>query len=363
MNPSLSHILPENKRILIVKPSSLGDVVHTLPVVHAIKRCYPTCFIGWIVQKSFAPILENDPAVDEIIPIQIPSTSDPLAPKGVFLKAMRSTLAAMAELRARFRTRPYHIVLDLHASFRSGLLALTNPNGTRIGFADAKELNPLFQHHRLHGDLDKPHAVDKNLVFAEFLGCPAAEEDFRIVGGARQRESVAAFLRSNGVRPGDRIVYANPAARWTTKFWTVHGWAGLAELFSAMDRTHVVLAGSPQDVPYMKEIAGLTSAPLIVAAGHLDLGEAVALLEQSDVYVGVDSGPMHMAAFAGLPVVALFGPTDPAKVGPYGKGHLVLMRTDLDCLFCRKRSCSDRKCLEGIPAQHVFDETRRLMGW
>lgn len=358
-----SHMHLENKRILIVKPSSLGDVVHTLPVVHAIKRRFPSCHIGWIVQKAFTSILEHDPAVDEIIPIQIPSTSDPAAPRGIFVKAFKSTAGTLKELRSRFQQRPYDVVLDLHASFRSGLLALTNPNGTRIGFADAKELNTLFQHHRLVADPDRPHAVDNNLAFAEFLGCPAVDEDFRIVSGHRQRERVEVFLRSNGVNPGDRVIYANPAARWSTKYWTVDGWSGLVELFSTLDRAHIVFAGSPQDAAYINEIVKCTHGRAVVAAGALDLGEAVALLERSDVYVGVDSGPMHIAAFVGMPVVALFGPTDPQKVGPYGRGHLVLTHTDLDCLACRKRSCDDRLCLEEISARRVFEETKRLMGW
>jgi len=89
----------------------------------------------------------------------------------------------------------------------------------------------------------------------------------------------------------------------------------------------------------------------------------VALLARADVYVGVDSGPMHIAAFTGTPVVALFGPTDPAKVGPYGPGHRVVLREDLDCLACRRRSCEDRKCLEGITAERVFEETVRLLDW
>ena len=101
----------------------------------------------------------------------------------------------------------------------------------------------------------------------------------------------------------------------------------------------------------------------IIAAGRLDLAEAVALIEAADVYVGVDSGPMHIAAFAGTRVVALFGPTDPAKVGPYGEGHIVIRRTELDCLACRKRSCADRKCLEGISGPRIFEATVALMGW
>ena len=351
-----------DKRILIVKPSSLGDVVHTLPVVHAIKRSHPSCHIGWIVQRGFAPILEADPSVDEIIPIFIPSTSDPLAPRGAFFRAASATVRTVGQLRDRFRKHPYDIILDLHASFRSGLLGITNPNGFRIGFSDAKELNTLFQRHRLTPAPGKPHAVDKNLAFAAYLGCTPVPEDFRVVTSAQSRERVAAFLRDSGIRAGDRVVYANPAARWSTKMWTHHAWAELADLLIQRTGAAVVFSGSPQDVPHILRITDLSRETPVVAAGRLSLPEAVALIEASDVYVGVDSGPMHIAAFAGTPVIALFGPTDPAKVGPYGTGHRVIRRENLDCLGCRKRSCEERRCLEGISAQEVFHATMDVLG-
>lgn len=354
---------PADKRILIIKPSSLGDVVHTLPVVHAIKRCHPSCHIGWIVQKGFSAILEADPAVDEIIPIFIPSTSDPLAPRDAFLRAASATVRTVTELRRRFRSDPYHIVLDLHASFRSGLLGSTNPKGLRIGFSDAKELNTLFQHHRLTADPGKPHAVDKNLVFAEFLGCTPQPRDFRLVTGASARDRVADFLRGAGIGESDRVVYANPAARWHTKMWTVQAWAELADLLIRRAGATVVFSGSPEDVPHIRSITQLTRETPLVAAGRLNLSEAIALMEAANVYVGVDSGPMHIAAFTDTPVVALFGPTDPAKVGPYGAGHRVIRREGLDCLACRKRSCEDRQCLERISPEEVFNETRDLLGW
>ena len=98
-----------DKRILIVKPSSLGDVVHTLPLVHALKRNHPSCFIGWIVQKSFQGILQSDPSIDEIIPIYIPSTSDPHAARGAVVRATSATLATLRRLRSRFKVRPYDL--------------------------------------------------------------------------------------------------------------------------------------------------------------------------------------------------------------------------------------------------------------
>lgn len=176
----------EKKRVLVVKPSSLGDVVHTLPVVHAIKRCYPTCHIGWIVQRTFTSILESDPALDEIIPIFIPSTSDPFAPRGAFLAAVRATISTFRSLRNRFQATPYDIVLDLHASFRSGLLGITNPRALRIGFADAKELNTYFHHRLVMPDPAQPHAENQiqNHLFLE--GTPAPETEPCDLGYSRQ---------------------------------------------------------------------------------------------------------------------------------------------------------------------------------
>jgi ADP-heptose:LPS heptosyltransferase len=171
------------------------------------------------------------------------------------------------------------------------------------------------------------------------------------------------LLEESGVKPGDRIVYANPAARWATKYWTIQGWADLADLLLENRTARVVFSGSPSDVDYITEITKRMKHHPISAAGKVNLSEAVALLEVSDAYIGVDSGPMHISAFTGTPVIALFGPTDPAKVGPYGDGHLIIMSDGVDCLACRKRSCSDRQCLEGITGQMVYSELKRHLGW
>ncbi len=352
-----------SQRILIVKPSSLGDVVHTLPLAHAIKRTYPSCHIGWIVQEAFRAILENDPAIDAILPISIPSTSDPHAHRGAWARAGKATFSTVRRLRSQFTREPYDLVLDLHASFRSGLLALANPGGMRIGFADAKEFNTLFQHERITPTQDMVHAVDKNLWFAQRLGCGVLPEDFRVFTAAPAREKVRGFLNDAGIHEPKRLIYANPSARWATKFWAVDAWSRLADMFIEQAGAVVVFAGSPADVPYISMIRGQMKNQPLIAAGKLSLSEAVALIEASDVYVGVDSGPMHIAAFTGTRIVALFGPTDPAKVGPYGSGHKVIRRTDLDCLACRKRSCTNRQCLEGITAETVFQETVKLMKW
>jgi len=116
-------------------------------------------------------------------------------------------------------------------------------------------------------------------------------------------------------------------------------------------------------VPQIRSIMGAMRKKAVCAAGRLSLSEAVALMEMSDVYVGVDSGPMHIAAFVRKPVVAIFGPTDPAKVGPYGQSHRIIRRTELDCLACRKRYCNECLCMQRIASRDVFSATVELLGW
>jgi heptosyltransferase-1 len=269
----------------------------------------------------------------------------------------------LRSLRRRFQDRPYDIVLDLHASFRSGLLGLANLNGLRIGFADAKELNTLFQHRKIDPGGEAVHAVDKNMAFAQYLSCVPDTADFKIISSNSAGQRVNAFLAEAGIARGSRVVYANPAARWATKYWNIEAWAELADQLIERTGASVIFAGSPDDLLYIQQITARMRQIALVAAGKLNLAEAVALMELCSVYVGVDSGPMHIAAFSGIPVVALFGPTDPLKVGPYGQGHKVIQNSGVHCLACRKRKCADRKCLEEITAADVFDATIRLVGW
>lgn len=342
-----------NKRVLIIKPSSLGDVVHTLPLAHAIKRNYPRCHLAWVVQNRFAPILENDPAIDEIIPIEIPSTSEPSAGRGIYLRAASATLAAMRDLRRKFRETAFDLVLDLHASFRSGLFAVAVAHARRIGFSDAKELNTFFQNEHVVCPPDVIHAVDKNLQFARWLDVEPIQEDFRLVVGEYQRERAVGFLRASGIASGGRLVYINPCARWATKLWNVDAWAKLCGILRQQADINIVLGGGPADREYLEAIRIASGTDCVVAAGLLSLGESAALLGLSKLYVGVDSGPMHIAAFVGVQVVALFGPTDPAKVGPYGEGHRIVRREELACLGCRKRACDNRRCMDELDPAYL----------
>ncbi|WP_051305203.1 glycosyltransferase family 9 protein [Desulfogranum mediterraneum] len=350
-----------NKRLLLIKQSSLGDVIHALPVAHALKRHHPDCVIGWVVDQGFAGLVERDQAVDRVYPVSIPATSDPDAEPGVYFRALKASCSTLAALRREFRAAPYDLILDLHASFRSGLFSRMNPGGLRIGFADARELNTWFQQQHLENPEARVHALEKNLLFAEFLECPAGPEDYHLCLRDEDRQQAAEFLRSHqGDKSGPALVYANPAARWQTKFWAVESWALLADQLIASG-LQVVFGGSPKDQGYIREIVSRMVQTPMVAAGRLTLPGSAALLERAGVYVGLDSGPMHIAAMVQTPVVALFGPTHPERVRPYGVEHRIVQAPGLDCLCCRQRSCSHRSCMKGISVAQVQGAVRTLL--
>lgn len=349
------------KRILIIKPSSLGDIIHTLPVVHALKRCHPTCRIGWIAEQGYAPLLARDPAVERVHAIHIPSTSNPDSGKAAYVQALSATLRTLRQLRAVFRQESYDLILDFHASFRSALLALTNPGGLRLGFADARELNPVFQHQRVPNPGGITHAVEKNLLFCRWLGCAPRPEDFHLRVGTEDCSAVERFLVKQGIDAGTPLVYVNPTARWQSKFWLASRWAELADRL-LLAGVLPVFGGGPGDVGTIMEITGQMRGRAIIAAGQLNLTESVALMHRAAVYAGLDTGPMHMAAMADVPVVALFGPTHPERVGPYGRGHIVLQAAGLDCLCCRRRSCAHQRCMHGITVDMVQTAVMTLVG-
>lgn len=351
-----------NSRILILKPSSLGDIIHTLPLVHCIKRTWPQAYVGWVVQEGFARILENDPAVDAVYQINIPSTSDPAAGRTAFFKAAKQTRKTLADLRKIWQKEPYDLILDLHASFRSGLLGKANPGGRRIGFAGARELNSYFQDELVPVNSESIHALEKNLLFCDQLGCAVEKRDFYLQSGDAAERRINALLAGYGIAAEDRVIYIQPTARWKTKFWFPERWGQLADRLLEIEKVKVLFGGGKGDREYISTIeAKMTKAP-IITAGRLNLAESAALLKRCAVYVGLDSGPMHMAAMAGVPVVVLFGPTHPERVGPYGVDHVIIKGGNLDCLGCRKRSCRTMECMERIPVEMVYDATVRLLG-
>ncbi|MGD9947744.1 MAG: glycosyltransferase family 9 protein [Desulfobulbus sp.] len=341
------------QRILIVKQSSLGDIIHTLPVVHALKRCFPKSYIGWVVEKGYADLLCCDDTIDTVHAIHIPSTSSPDSTLWSYWKALTATVKILHDLRSTFGANPYNLVLDLHASFRSGMLSIINPGGTRYGFRNAREFNTFFQHHLIDIPPEITHAVEKNLLFASTFHCSVLPSDFRLCSSPTDEQAAIRFLEEAHIDSTGRFVYVNTTARWQSKFWLAERWGELCDRLISVG-IWPILGGSSSDLSYIQQVVQHMKNSPIIAAGKLSLTESVALLKRSTAYVGLDTGPMHIAAMAGIPVVALFGPTHPERVGPYGVRQKILRADDVSCLCCRKRICSRMDCMRGISVEQVY---------
>jgi lipopolysaccharide heptosyltransferase I len=334
-----------HKRILLIKPSSLGDIVHTLPVVSAIKTQWPGSHITWLVKHQWAELIERVEGIDRVWSV------DP---------TVRSWITQGLALRAE----RFDLAIDLQGLFRSGILARLSGAPMRIGFANGREGSPWFYTHRvpvLNSDI---HAVDRYLLVAATLGIPLPGKPrfaFRILD--EDLVVVRELFQHHGCSIDKPWVAMNVGARWLTKRWPLMSFAAVADQLYELHRDPVVIIGSADDRLYANKLQSLMKRPCIDLSGEVPLKCLPALLSQATVMITNDSGPMHIAAACGVPVVAMFGPTSATRTGPYGTGHHVLTG-QVSCSPCFSRVCRhdpEMECLVRITPAHVMDVVRPLL--
>jgi len=314
--------LPDPRRILILKPSSLGDIIHALSTVNLIRRRYSNAHIAWLVNTAFTSLLKNCPVINEVIPFP------------------RHNLRQVPALLKRLRQARYDLVVDLQGLLRSGLLAAATGASRRLGLSDAREGAGWF--HNEIVPVMPQHAVDRYLLAARQLGCAAGPIEFPL--GLAPEVSPAGWIAINA------------SARWKTKLW---GDEKFAELIRQLPQDRVVLTGSTDEADRIKKIAQGCRC----IAGQTDLLELAELYRRCAVVVTNDSGPMHLAAAVGTPVVAIFGPTAPALTGPYGNRHIVL-RAGVVCSPCFKNSCANpvtMECMQRISVTEVLSAVQKFI--
>ncbi|HZS12447.1 MAG TPA: lipopolysaccharide heptosyltransferase II [Nitrospirales bacterium] len=331
-------------RILIIKPSSLGDIVHAMPAVAALRRALPAAEITWLVKRQWAPIVERAEGVDRIWPVD-----------GGWLRWLRSGSA--------LRGARFDVAVDLQGLFRSGLMAWLSGAPRRIGFAAGREGSPWFYRERVTVPTTEMHAVDRYLLVAAALGADVSKPVWHLRETDDDRERVAATLREAGLAAGRWIAVA-PSGRWPTKRWPLQRFAEVADALHHAGVARVALIGAPDDLPLLKEMEACMRTTPAILAGAVDVGRLPALLRSAAVLLTNDSGPMHVAAAVGTPVVAVFGPTSAVRTGPYGDGHVVLS-ADVSCRPCFSRTCGNRvdplACLTGISVDAVLEQVRRQL--
>ncbi|MBI4871620.1 MAG: glycosyltransferase family 9 protein [Candidatus Riflebacteria bacterium] len=274
------------------------------------------------------------------------------------VKAPSTIPAVVRELRSR----RYELALDLQRLFKSGALAWLSGAPVRLGFDvnRARELSWLFTNRKLDPHDPQRHVVDQYLELARYLGIEHPAVEWRLQPPAAAREQAGELLAGGGRWAVLHLGAGKPANRWPAP-----GWAKLAQGLVQSLGFSVCLVGGADDRMAARAVTGLVPggfAPLDLV-GQTSLPLLMAVLERAAVVVSADSGPMHLAVALGRPVVALFGPANPLRTGPYGQLDQVVGRPDLWCAPCfRRRPCDHYECMPGIDAARVLARVRDVVG-
>lgn len=341
-------------RILILRTSALGDVVHALPVLAALRRHLPEARIGWVVEEAMAPIVAGHPDLDDLLVAQFRAWRHrPFARRTG--REIRSFVSALRRFRA-------DAVLDLMGNHKGGLTALASGARRRLGLARRFRREPLSalwinEAVTLPGPV---HAVERSLAVAKALGIPAAGEvDF--AGGKLfplEAPAVTASLAAAGVGDAPYLLL-HPGAGWANKGYPPARWAEVARRLRQESGLHTLVTVAPGE----EELAAAVLAgggDATRAAPAADLPTLAGLLRRARLVLGGDTGPLHLAHALGSPVLCVFGPTDPARHGPYGAPERALSHP-LPCSYCYKRFAEPKACLLTISPAAVAERALALL--
>jgi len=307
--------------VAIVKLSSIGDVVHALPVAVALKRHRPGTRVTWVAEAREATLLRGHPDVDEVLIVDT---------RGWRRRGAR--VAALREMRCvtrQLRTPTFDVVLDLQGLMKSGLVTALTRAPRRIGFARGFRRewgNGLFTNERVVPPVAARHVVEQYLALLTPLGIANPDIEFRLPGDAEAEARAETFLVSASIKPRDRLVLMNPGAGRPEKQWPVEHYRVLARRLADEAGARVVVLWGPGEEGDARMIAA--SAAGGVAAPPTSLRELTALSRRATLVIAGDTGPLHIAAAVGIPCLGFYGPTSGVRNGPYGSGHRVLESAD-----------------------------------
>ncbi len=350
------HLNPPPSRILLIKPSAIGDVVHALPILNLLRKKWPAAHLSWLVTPACAGLVENHPLVNETILFE--------------RHRLYKSPGSLMKLSALLRQRKFDLVIDLQGLFRSGWMAWQTGAPVRLGFANAREFAWFFYTHRVPLHTTEQHAIDRYLAVADALGCGTAPVEFPFAVEDNDRVAVSAMLQDD--RP---FVLMLPGTNWATKRWPIEHFAALIDPLRDRYGLRTVIAGGPGDVPLALAMlaavgqptalagAGDCAAPLDPAClnlvGKTNLRQTVALIERASLVIANDSGPMHIAAALGRLLVTPYGPTNPVRTGPYRRPETVI-RLDLPCSPCYSRTCSHTSCMRWLTPDMMLKQIEPL---
>ena len=334
--------------ILIVKLSSIGDVLMATPVPRALKERLPDARIAWLVEERSREAVEGHPDVDEVIVFPIRRWQQ-LAAQGKRFRALREAWAFVAELRAR----RFDLALDLQGLLRSGIMTRLSGAPYRLGRDDGREGHRYFLTHAVPVSGDYVRASEFNLETLSALGIRPSSYDLILQIPPAAQDWAEQFLSDEGLPPRAEIATLAPATTRPNKHWTEAGFSGVSDRLYEEYGLRSVLLGGPGDGPMMERIAAQCRHRPLIAAGRASYKESAALVRRSRILVSVDTGLLRVGLATKVPTIALFGPTNPSDLRQEERCTVVMKQ--FPCQFCRKSpTCGDRDCMRAITPDDVM---------
>lgn len=335
--------LEPNTRILIVRTSAIGDVLHGLPVLNALRDALPRAFIAWVVEGAAGQLLRDHKALDELVVI-----------RRKWLKSPRTVL----ELRRTLRALRFDVAVDLQGLTKSAVAAWLSGAPRRIGFdgRDGRELSRWLNNELVRAT--RTHVIDRNLELLAPLGITNPIARFDLEDTPSDARTASEILAARQLL--DRFAVINPGAGWPSKRWPPQRYAAVARYLGTRHamQSLVVWAGGEEHAWAEQIVAG--SGGFAVLAPDTSLRELAALVRRSALFVGSDTGPLHLAAAVGTPSVGMFGPMPAERNGPYGPQHVAVQKVCLQGSSRAKRTAGPES-MEAISVEDVCAACERIL--
>lgn len=337
------------RSILIVKMSSLGDVVHALPVASALRRRYPDLRISWAVEDWAAPLLHGHPAIDRLI------VFPRMAVKEVSRTWLRSFAGAVRELQSE----AYDVSLDLQGLLKSSLVALLSGAPVRIGTRGQREGASLVSR-AIPGDPGEIHVVDDYLRCAEYLGASVISAVFDLRVQPEADVAVERLLADAHVPKRAPLIVVNPSCSADWRTWSAERWVPVLSALASDGA--VVLIGSIKQTSRHAQIARASWPRPYDLTGRTTLPELVALLGRCALHVAPDTGTAHIAGALGRPVVGLYGPTKTWRKAAYGQSDSAVHHSEVCAATCPRLCWRGRRCLHAVTPEELIARAREVLG-
>jgi lipopolysaccharide heptosyltransferase I len=354
-------------RILIVKLSSIGDVVHALPALTTLRTYYPNAYIAWAVEENAFDILVGNPDLNEIILVERKKMSRWFK-TGHWLNGWKE----ITKLKQRLRSKQFDISIDLQGLARSAFIVYLANAKKKIGCYEMRELSYVFSAPS-HSKIRNPqstirnstpvHAVDRSLIALQALDKNIKPLiGFPILLTDAEHQFAKDFLRQNQIAETETLIGINLGASNPLKLWQQEKFAALIDQLINKEHYRVILLGGPSDRSFAKGVCSLLNSNPFDAVGKTSLKQLAALTQHCDIVVSGDTAPLHIAAAMGTPVVAIFGPGDPNRTGPYPDKKIILWK-NLECSPCfQKKKCNYKlKCMQQITVEEVITAIQNLL--